>query len=303
MTDEERLREITGLAGADGGFSYRKGVGSAAEPTLLALMAFLVSGFQFPGLDKSRAWLKSLENPDGSLSQNHVIRPEGIWVTPHYAILHHLLGDIPSRDKAVGFLLAFKSVTFPDSDSIVQNNSLVGWAWVPGTFGWVEPTAWALLALKLAGKGDHPRCVEGRKLLMDRKIPKGGWNYGNATVYKQDLLPFFDTTALALLALRGFVPEADLAESLAILEASVAKRDVQAALPEERPEWTRLRVADESLYALSLIAICLEAFGRDPSGARQLLAEKFRAPDAEDFNLVHQSLGIIASSTRKVFEP
>ena len=86
---------------------------------------------------------------------------------------------------------------------------LVGWPWVANTFGWVEPTAWALLALALAGKSDHPRAVEGRRLLEDRCLPEGGWNYGNKIVFKNTLMPFWDTTALATLALGDWNRELD----------------------------------------------------------------------------------------------
>ena len=32
---------------------------------------------------------------------------------------------------------------------------LVGWPWAEGNFSWAEPTAWACLALRRAGHGDH----------------------------------------------------------------------------------------------------------------------------------------------------
>ena len=59
----------------------------------------------------------------------------------------------------------------------------MGWPWVDGTHSWLEPTAWAVLALGRAGRGEHPRVAEGRALIADRAIGSGGWNYGNPSVF------------------------------------------------------------------------------------------------------------------------
>ena len=84
-----------------------------------------------------------------------------------------------------------------------HDSTLVGWPWVLGTHSWVEPTALAVLALKAAGEGDHPRTREAVRLLCDRLLPDGGCNYGNTTVLGQTLRPHIQPTALALLALFG----------------------------------------------------------------------------------------------------
>jgi hypothetical protein len=74
------------------------------------------------------------------------------------------------------------------------------------TFSWVEPTAWALLAIG-RWNGRHPtskasaRIEEGEHLLLDRVCLSGGWNYGNAAVLGHDLPAYVSTTSLVLLAL------------------------------------------------------------------------------------------------------
>ena len=87
-----------------------------------------------------------------------------------------------------------------------QNNQLQGWSWIAGTFSWVEPTAWALLALrKRAAAGqriDSRRLSEAEALLVDRCCEHGGWNYGNANMLGKELRPYVPTTAMALLALQ-----------------------------------------------------------------------------------------------------
>src|SRR5262249_54900176 len=80
---------------------------------------------------------------------------------------------------------------------------LVGWPWAEGNFSWVEPTAWACLALRRAGYGDHPRVEEGLRLLLDRAFDDGGINYGNRQVLGRRTDPIPGPTALMLLALQG----------------------------------------------------------------------------------------------------
>ena len=46
-------------------------------------------------------------------------------------------------------------------------------------------------------------CCDGITLIRDRAIPKGGWNYGNSTVFDRAVPPQATSTGLALLALAG----------------------------------------------------------------------------------------------------
>ncbi len=88
---------------------------------------------------------------------------------------------------------------------------------------------------------------DGVALLRDREAVGGGWNYGNRTVLDEDLPPYVQTTAIALIALRG-------------ADAAIESRglDVLAGL------WR-----DESSGGLS-VATTLAAFrlhGRGPEAA------------------------------------
>ncbi len=152
------------------------------------------------------------------------------------------------------------------------------------TFGWVEPTAWALLALNMCGLQNDPRAMEGRRLLMDRCIPSGGgWNYGNRLVNDQALLPFWDTTALALLALFGTTDQNFLNISIQLLE----KKQDQI----------------ESIYGLSWAIICLTCYSRDVSHLHNMLLERLRMSQKDELNVAHLALAIIALSGRRVLTP
>src|SRR5262249_51980029 len=80
---------------------------------------------------------------------------------------------------------------------------LVGWPWAENNFSWVEPTAWACLALRRAGHGSHARVEEGLRLLLDRAQDTGGVNYGNRTILGKRTDPIPGPTALMLLAVQG----------------------------------------------------------------------------------------------------
>jgi hypothetical protein len=88
-----------------------------------------------------------------------------------------------------------------------QNDSLNGWGWTPQTSSWVEPTAFALLALRDAPESWRPSRAESRReigveVLYDRVCAKGGWNCGNPKVYGVEGEPLVLPTSWALLALQ-----------------------------------------------------------------------------------------------------
>jgi uncharacterized protein (DUF362 family) len=108
----------------------------------------------------------------------------------------------------------------PDSESPEVEDidpALTGWPWAEGNFSWVEPTAWACLALRLAGHGGHPRVEEGLRLLLDRAYDEGGLNYGNRRVLGRVTEPMPGPTAIMLLALQGHGQQPRVAAAVAYL--------------------------------------------------------------------------------------
>jgi hypothetical protein len=64
---------------------------------------------------------------------------------------------------------------------------------------------------------------DGIRLLLNRQLSLGGWNYGNTTVFDQELRPFPESTGLALNALAGRVPRYAVQKSLAYLNSEVSR--------------------------------------------------------------------------------
>jgi hypothetical protein len=95
-----------------------------------------------------------------------------------------------------------RSLGLPNPATRLQGK-LTGWSWTPGTFGWVVPTALALVALRAA---DDPRAdgtvtSEAISLLRDRACQDGGWNWGNPILFGSDLPSNATETSIALLGL------------------------------------------------------------------------------------------------------
>ncbi len=214
------LAFLTSVQNADGGWPYLPGPPSVPEATCHALLACALSG-EASATRAGLAWITRNLGADGALyAPGH---PVPHWSTSLALYALARLGNHKAEvDRLAGRLLAWK-VQRSDTDVLVRLNAhLAGWSWNEGTFSWVEPTAYAVLALKQAGQGNHPRVWEGVTLLVDRACAEGGWNYGNPEVMGRALPAFPDPTAWALLALQGRpVPAGVIQRGLDFLEREV----------------------------------------------------------------------------------
>jgi len=191
----------------DGGFAYHASQRVSAEPTALAAMALRSSG-QDEAAQYALTALTRLQKADGHVAPNDKVDQPG-WPTP-LALLAWTLGDKDRRhfdepaNRAVAWLLRTAGEPIPPRPDVFGHDTTIqGWPWVAGTHSWIEPTAYAVLALRAARLADHPRTREGVRLLLDRALPTGGWNYGNTRVFDGILRPFPSTTGVVLTALHG----------------------------------------------------------------------------------------------------
>jgi len=199
------------LRGPSTAWSYRRNGAPSVEPTALACLGLLASGDEHSSAADhaacraGAAWMAAIQRAEGSLPVSQSVGTPG-WTTP-YAIL--LWSGVPgheaARRRARIWLLGIAGKTIPRSkisDELTGDNLVeLGWPWVDGTHSWLEPTALAILALCREGLGGHPRVDAGIRLIRDRALSKGGWNYGNKSVFGQELRPLPGPTGLALLAL------------------------------------------------------------------------------------------------------
>jgi hypothetical protein len=181
---------LEALRNADGGFGMRAGQPSEPEPTALAALALDDEG--------ARGWLASAQAADGSFGMN--VGPYRNDSATGLAALALVPG--PERERALDHVERTRAERVEPSEAVPLDAEAIGWAWAEGTASWTEPTARALLALRSLRPGSDAT-PDGIALLRDREAVGGGWNYGNRTVLDEDLPPYVQTTAIALLALLG----------------------------------------------------------------------------------------------------
>jgi uncharacterized protein (DUF362 family) len=217
------LEALAALAEADGGWGYAPGQPAQVEPTALALLALGLEPEHFAeARARGLAVLRQSARPDGTF---RVLRgrEEAIWPTAQVLFVQCVLGEPRERIReTVAGLLGLRGSVPNEDPEIAQTHDLdyrlVGWPWAEANFSWVEPTAWACLALRRAGHGAHPRVQEGIRLLLDRAFDEGGVNYGNRHVFGRMTEPIPGPTALLLLALQGQGHQLRVAASVRFLQ-------------------------------------------------------------------------------------
>jgi hypothetical protein len=129
------------------------------------------------------------------------------------------------QSRAVAFLLSTTGEHYEKkSDAPIGHDpSIRGWPWIAETHSWVEPTSIVLLALEMTGYGDHLRAQEARRMLLNRQLENGGWNYGNTAIFGQQLQPMPGSTGLALSALAGSTRRESVEKSLIYLKREISR--------------------------------------------------------------------------------
>ncbi len=210
MSDSSVYRNnLVKLAHPEGGWGYAPGQPPHLEPTCLALLA--LSGDASTHRQTIDAGLRFLERnslPDGGYRLERG-RPQALWPTALVLFTKQALGGAPDNfRKTVDRLLGIQGRVLGDDPEVADMMDIdlkrVGWPWALNTFSWVEPTSWACLALRSAGKGNEPRVLEGIRLLLDRAFDQGGINYGNRLILGRMTEPIPTPTALMLLAVQGY---------------------------------------------------------------------------------------------------
>jgi hypothetical protein len=173
-------------------------------------------------INAARNQLREGQAEDGRVSIPG--NPGVFWPTPLAILAWHGSKQHQEAEKrAIRFLLEMEGSHWKKKKdtTVAHDTALRGWPWTEFTHSWIEPTVLALIALEITGHTAHQRFGEGIRMIMDRQLPHGGWNYGNTLVYGQELHPFIDTTGLALNAVAGHVKKEDVNLSIQLLKNRV----------------------------------------------------------------------------------
>jgi hypothetical protein len=293
---------LLGTQNQNGGWGYYSDSESRVEPTCWALRA--LSNVNAPGhvspdcLNNARKYLLEEQLGDGSWPA----APEetsGSWVT---SLACSLLSQDRESEKSVKAGLKWLCDDYPRDSSPLRrfigrlratpakteiDDSVRGWGWTPRTASWVEPSSFALMALRDSPAEWRPAESAQRRelataLLYDRMCPKGGWNCGNPMVYGVAGEPLVLPTGWALLALRDQPAHEKKSKSLAWLCA----------------EFESIR----SAASLSIARIALEAYGVALPGTDHKLQMLF---DARDFLRTTESVSwsCLALSPKRCWFP
>lgn len=258
---------------SDGGWSAGRGKVPNAESTAFAAMALSSKASEKTeirvrqGLD----WLSRHQNSDGGFRISDAT-VAGSWSTavvllclsvfPEYRpqALAGARWALTQQGRTPGWVSTAIQWLMGQQDVNKLDASLTGWPWIAGTFSWVEPTSYFVIALKkmkasLQDTNVDERIREAELMIYDRVCESGGWNYGNSKVYGEALWPYPDTTAIALLALQDHRDGEPVRRSLDALEKMIA--DVDSGL------------------ALSWTIICFDVFGRETAHLRDRLVRRF----------------------------
>lgn len=211
-------------------FGYAADGPAASEPTALAALA-LVASNEPPAAKPACEWLVQHQNADGSVGVTED-QSEPCWPTSlailawETAVQRKAWPGVealrPAVRSGLGWLMSIKGEALRRNPQFGHDTTLIGWPWVIGTHSWMEPTAFAVLALRATGNSAHVRCEEAVRLLVDRQLSTGGANYGNTLVLGQELLPHTLPSAVSLLALANLgLTDARIATSLDWLTRAV----------------------------------------------------------------------------------
>ncbi len=217
---------------AEGGFTNADNGDYRTDATAWAIIALSACGFDPEIISRARSRLAAGQLADGRvcISPHH---PAVYWPTP-LAILAWSQSP-PHQDslaRAVNFLLEHSGMSLQEQalSADASDPTLRGWPWVADTYSWVDPTALGMIALKVTGHSNHPRVAEATRLLLNRKLPHGGWNYGNTIMFHKELRPMPENTGMALDALKSLTVRSNLELSLDYLKVAVRNLRTPIAL-------------------------------------------------------------------------
>ena len=205
------------------GFVNKLGGGYRPDAACWAIIALRAALGEDQLIQKARKQLAMVQAKDGRVcvSPEH---PDAYWPTPLAILAWQASTDYKKeQSKAVKFLLDFSEIQNSALPEHIfgHDGTIKGWPWIARTNSWVEPTALALIALQAVQLQTHERAQDAVRLLMDRQLPNGGWNYGKTFVFGQQLRAIPIPTGISLQSLSGLVAREKVEKSILYLRSQL----------------------------------------------------------------------------------
>jgi hypothetical protein len=215
-----------------GGFAVLSGESYRPDATAWAILALEACRMERGLTQTAGTRLTESQLSDGRVT---VISNDltSYWPTPLAMLAWRKVGGFESEiSLSADFLLETTGYHAPRKEGtpMGHDTSIRGWPWIENTHSWIEPTSLSVLALNACGYGKHERVIEALKMLLDRQLPDGGWNYGNTTVFGKKLRPIPESTGHALCALDGSTEPDDVSASINYLNREAGRIRTPLAL-------------------------------------------------------------------------
>jgi hypothetical protein len=229
---EASVTKIVNRSLPEGGFSAYNGGHFRPDATAWAVLALEAGQVDRRLSNSACRRLSGRQNSDGRIP---VIEgcPEACWPTSLGILAWGKASGFEHEiDRAVQFLLKSSGKHSPkrENASVNHDTAIKGWPWIEDTHSWVEPTALAILALRSCGYEGHERIREAVRMILDRQLSSGGWNYGNKIVFNKELRPIPECTGIALTALESLTERSSIKSCIDYLEEEIKKLRTPVAL-------------------------------------------------------------------------
>ncbi|HEY9720315.1 MAG TPA: hypothetical protein V6C69_22740 [Trichormus sp.] len=279
---------------SSGSWPYISGAAPSTEATAWCMLA-LRNGEAANKANLAAQWLIDKQNADGGWSTAPAAGKSDWTSGPALLALRIIAGEnaagqsAPAIKRALEYMFDSRTEYYGSlarlllfiSKGPIALDYARGWPWSRDCYHWIEPTVYALLALKLPHRLnsgiDEEIVGRAEQFIWENECHGGGWNHGNMYCLNFYLPPYVVTTGEALLALQQ-TPE-----------SGGVKAAIQFLISKEPTDFTALE------HAWSILA--LNAHGQPTDKLVDSLARRQNHDGSFGLNLMSTALACLALDT------
>ncbi len=199
----------------DGSWGYYQQSPGFIEPTVYALLSLYKKDDE--SFKRGLRWLLNQQNENGSFVNIDI---NSTWPSFWVYFLMSVINEeaIPESILIMKWIISHRGKGAAFSQDLSNKDLLsLGWPWYKNTTSWVEPTSYALIALKHRATTDS-RTIKiiknAEQFILARACNEGGWNAGNSMLFDTHLSSYPTSTAFALLSLQDHQENSIVLEGL-----------------------------------------------------------------------------------------